>query len=88
MRTWVFVTLNVGGTIARVVAIWWLGDVFSDPLLAANRWIGHHRIQLTLLTFAIVAVTMWRTARKGQHPIETPSELAEELEAAERDDNA
>ena len=31
MRMWVFVTLNVGGTIARVVAIWWLGDVFSVP---------------------------------------------------------
>ena len=84
---WVFVVLNIGGTIARVVAIWMLGDVFSDPLLSFNHWIGDHRLQLTLLTFAIVVVGVWRTARKGEHPIETPAELAEELEAAEHDDN-
>ena len=86
MRVWVFVTLNVGGTIARVVAIWMLGDVFSDPLLAVNDWIGAHRIQLTLLTIAIVSVGVWRSVKKGERPIETPTELAEEIAAAETDD--
>lgn len=86
MRVWVFVTLNVGGTVARVVAIWMLGDVFSDPILSVNHWIGDHRIQLTLLTFAIVAVGVWRSMRKGEHVIETPTELAQEISAAESDD--
>ena len=86
MRVWVFVTLNVGGTVARVVAIWMLGDVFADPLLSFNHWIGAHRLQLTLLTFAIVGVGIWRSMRKGEHPIETPAELVEELAVAERDD--
>jgi len=86
MRVRVFVVLNIGGTVARVVAIWMLGDVFADPLLAVNRWIGAHRIQLTLLTFALVGVGIWRSTRRGEHPIETPAELAEELTAAERDD--
>ena len=85
MRVWVFAVLNVGGTLARVVAIWWLGDVFSDPLLAVNEWIGEHRLQLTALTFAIVAISVWRTMRKGMPPIETPTDLAEELTTAVRD---
>jgi membrane protein DedA with SNARE-associated domain len=86
MRVRVFVVLNVGGTIARVVAIWWLGDVFSDPLLSFNHWIGEHRLQLTALTFALVMLSVMRTMRKGQPAIETPAELAEELGAAEQDD--
>ncbi len=86
MRVWIFVVLNVGGTVARVVAIWMLGDVFADPLLSVNHWIGAHRLQLTLVTFALVAVGVWRSMRKGKHPIETPTELVEELTAAERDD--
>jgi hypothetical protein len=83
MRVWAFVVLNVGGTLARVIAIWMLGDVFSDPLLEVNDWIGDHRLQLTLVTFAIVAIGVWRAMRKGLHPIETPAELAEELRATE-----
>ena len=86
MRVWAFVVLNVGGTLARVIAIWMLGDVFSDPLLEVNDWIGEHRLQLTLITFAIVAVGVLRTMRKGLHPIETPAELAEELRATESGD--
>jgi membrane protein DedA with SNARE-associated domain len=86
MRIWVFVVLNVGGTVARVVAIWMLGDVFADPLLSVNHWIGAHRLQLTFLTFALVALAVWRTMRKGERPIETPGDLVEELTAAEHDD--
>ncbi len=80
MRVWVFVVLNVGGTIARVVAIWWLGAAFSDPLLAFNDWIGAHRLQLTLITITLVVLATWRSVRKGEAPIETPTELAEALE--------
>ena len=83
MRVRTFVILNIGGTVARVVAIWMLGDVFADPILSFNDWIGDHRIQLTLVTFAIVGVGVWRSVRKGVIPIETPAELADELTAAE-----
>jgi membrane protein DedA with SNARE-associated domain len=86
MRVWVFVVLNIGGTVAKVVAVWVLGDVFADPLLAVNDWIGEHRIQLTILTIAIVAFGVWRTMRKGQRPIDTPDDLAAELAAAEHDE--
>jgi hypothetical protein len=51
----------------------WIVDVFSDPLLAVNDWIGTHRIQLTLLTFAMVTVGVWRSVKKGESPIEPRS---------------
>jgi membrane protein DedA with SNARE-associated domain len=88
MRVWVFAALNVGGTITRVTLIWVLGDVFSDPLLAANDWIGDHRWQLTVATFAIVMVGVWRNLRKGEHLIETPGDLDAEIKAAEHDASA
>lgn len=82
MRVRTFIVLNIGGTVARVVAIWLLGDAFADPILSLNDWIGHHRLQLTLVTFGLVGFSIWRSMRKGQHPIETPAELAEELGSA------
>lgn len=88
MRVWVFALLNVGGTVVRVVLIWVLGDVFSDPLLTANDWIGDHRWQLTIATFAIVMVGVWRSVRKGEPLIETPAELSAELDQAEHDASA
>jgi membrane protein DedA with SNARE-associated domain len=75
MRVWVFAVLNVGGTVVRVTLIWWLGDVFSDPLLAANDWIGDHRLQLTIATFAIVMIGVWRSMRRGEPLVETPADL-------------
>jgi membrane protein DedA with SNARE-associated domain len=82
MRIWVFVTLNVGGTLARVLAIWWLGDTFSEPILALNGWIADHRIPLTAFTFALVGFMVWRAYRKGENQIMTADELADELEVA------
>jgi membrane protein DedA with SNARE-associated domain len=82
MRIWVFVTLNVGGTVARVMLIWWLGETFSDPILSLNSWITDHRLVLTGVTFAIVGFAMWRAYRKGENQLITADELADELEDA------
>jgi membrane protein DedA with SNARE-associated domain len=87
MKVWVFVLLNGGGTFARVILIWYLGDQFSDPILSFNNWIGEHRLQLTALTFTIVAVAVWRSTRKGRKQIESPSDILQELEQA-RDETA
>jgi membrane protein DedA with SNARE-associated domain len=86
MRVRTFVILNVGGTVARVVLIWKLGEAFARPILAVNDWIGDHRLQLTLVTFLLVVFTVWRSMRKGQLPIETPAEHVDEHTAAEHDD--
>jgi membrane protein DedA with SNARE-associated domain len=82
MRWWVFAALNLGGTIVRVVGVKMLGDAFSDPILSVNDWIGDHRWQLTVVTFALVGIAVWRSMNKGIPPLETPSELGEELAEA------
>ena len=82
-----FALLNGGGTFARVILIWYLGDQFSDPILSFNNWIGEHRLQLTAITVTIVMVAVWRSTRKGQKQLESPSALLEELEQV-RDETA
>lgn len=87
MKVWVFALLNGGGTFARVILIWYLGDAFSDPILSLNNWIGEHRLQLTAITFTLVMIAVWRSTRKGQKPLESPDDILQELEEA-RDEKA
>jgi membrane protein DedA with SNARE-associated domain len=65
MRWWVFATLNLGGTVVRVVGVWMLGEAFADPILAVDSWISDHRLQLTVISFALVGIAVWRSARKA-----------------------
>lgn len=82
MAWWGFALVNLGGTLVRVLGVRLLGAAFSDPILAFNDWVGDNRLWLTALTFAVVAVLVWRSARRGRDEIETPSELAAELQEA------
>lgn len=82
MNVWAFALLNVGGTLARILLIRSLGDAFADPILGFNDWIGDNRWWLTPLTVILVLVTILHSMRTGRNPIETPAELAEELEEA------
>lgn len=83
MRWWVFLALNLGGTLVRVVGVKMLGDAFADPILSFNDWIGENRLWLTAVTVGIVAIAVWRSSRSGVAPIETPAELEDELREAE-----
>ncbi|MGQ0824248.1 MAG: hypothetical protein ACT4OX_04300 [Actinomycetota bacterium] len=78
-----FIVVNVAGTIVRISLIRGLSDKFSDAILDFNDWIGANRLWITGITVAIVALTIANSMRRGKHPIETPEELAEELEAAD-----
>lgn len=80
MNWWAFATLNLGGTLARILAIRMLGDAFADPILSFNDWIGDNRAWLTAITFGIVFLLVWRSSRKEHGAIETPEELAQDLE--------
>jgi membrane protein DedA with SNARE-associated domain len=86
MRLWVFALLNIGGTCVRIALVRVLGDAYADPILSFNEWIGEHRLQLTLLTCAIVGIAVVRSSRRGRHPLETPAELAEELREAQEEE--
>jgi membrane protein DedA with SNARE-associated domain len=78
-----FLVTNLGGTAARMVLIWWLGGVFSEPLLDVVELVSRYRWILTALTVAIVAASVWRARRAHRSGIETPDEVAKELEELE-----
>ena len=83
-----FLIVNVVGTVVRMTLIRVLGDAFSDPILKFNNWIGDNRAWITIITVGIVVITIATSMRKGRTPLETPAELADELEQAESDDEA
>jgi len=85
MNVWAFASLNIGGTIARMLAIRWLANRFSDRILEFTGWIGDHRWWLTGVTFTIVFITIVHSARKSGGLIESPEEIAEELEELEEE---
>ena len=83
-----FLLANLGGTAARMVLIWFLGDLFSAPLLDVVEFVAEYRWILTVLTVLIVAVSVWRARRGHRSEIETPVEVAEELGLREPDEPA
>jgi membrane protein DedA with SNARE-associated domain len=77
---WVpFLIVNIGGTMVRVALVRMLGDAFANPILDVTDWITDHRLPLTVITFALVLLTVAHAQRSGRDVIETPAELADEL---------
>jgi len=61
------------------VLIWWLGDVFSEPLLDVIDFVGRYRWMFTAGTVLLVAGSVWRARHRGRSEIETVDEVADEL---------
>jgi membrane protein DedA with SNARE-associated domain len=78
-----FVIANLGGTALRMILIFWLGDVFSDPLLDVVDFIGRYRWYFTALTVVLVLASVWRARARGTSELETVDEVADELEELE-----
>ena len=75
-----FAIVNVTGTLVRVLGVRLIGAAFSDPILAFNAWIGRNRLVLTVITIGITFLLVARSARRGRDPLESPGELAAELD--------
>jgi membrane protein DedA with SNARE-associated domain len=84
MRIRLFVALNVSGTIARLVLFRVAGDAFRDELETVLEWVQRYQFPLIGLSVVLVVFQVWRG---GGRDLETPAELAAELEA-EGDDHA
>ena len=76
-----FLVANLGGTALRMILIWWIGDVFSEPLLDVIDFVGRYRWILTGLSVVIVVASVVRARRTGRSEIESVEEVAEELES-------
>ena len=83
MRPRLFIALNVTGTIGRLVLFRIAGEAFREQLEDILELVQRYQWWLVALSFVVVALQM---ARRGE-VIETPEEMAAEIEAeAELDD--
>lgn len=77
----IFVILNLGGTMAAIAIFRTFGDVFGGPIEAVTGFLNEYRWPLIALSFAFVALNAALQRRKGEKTIETPADMAAELEA-------
>jgi membrane protein DedA with SNARE-associated domain len=84
----VFLTLNVSGTITRLVLLRMLGDVLEDPLDTVLDFIARNQPRLTLLTIGIVIAQAAWEKRRGTGELEAISELEERIEEEEAEAEA
>jgi membrane protein DedA with SNARE-associated domain len=77
MRVRTFVALNVSGTIARLVLFRVTGDAFRDELETVLEWVQRYQFPIIGVSAALVLLQVWRS---GGRDLETPAELAAEIE--------
>ena len=75
----VFITLNVLGTIVRLWLIRILGETFEAPLDSVLAFIRDYRLPLTVITLALVVVTVIADRRSGKGEIEALTHIEDEL---------
>jgi membrane protein DedA with SNARE-associated domain len=80
MRARAFFPLAIAGTLAKVTALFFLGDALAAPLRDVADFVGKYQWYLTPITFAFVALQMARRRRRDAIPIETVDEFEHELE--------
>jgi membrane protein DedA with SNARE-associated domain len=76
----VFLALDVSGTIARLVLIRAVGDVFESPIDAVLGFMSDNRWPLTALTVALVAGQLLLDRRKGTDELSALADLEEAVE--------
>ncbi|WP_334143749.1 DedA family protein [Rhabdothermincola sp.] len=79
MRPAVFMTLNVGGTIARLVLIKLLGEAFEAPINWVLDVIRTYRLPLIVISVLAVAFSVWNETRKGTSEIEQLRHLEQDV---------
>jgi membrane protein DedA with SNARE-associated domain len=82
MRPSVFITLNVTGTIARLIIIRLSADALSVPLDAVLRFIRRYQWWLTGLSVVVVGFQVIQSRRKGRSDLASVSTIERELAQA------
>jgi membrane protein DedA with SNARE-associated domain len=83
MRPRRFATLNIIGTVGRLALFRVLGETFKDELLSILGFIQRYQWWLIALSLVVVAIQSRRKRASGT--LRPPSELEEEIEAAENE---
>ncbi len=75
-----FLTINITGTIARLVLIRWVGDLFEEPLKDVLGFFKEYQLQLTIAGVAAIVLQLLYDHLRGTGEIEALTELEHELE--------
>ena len=86
MRPLRFATLNVIGTVGRLLMIQVIGDVFAAPIDGVLDLVARWRVPLLVVTISLVVVSWMLELRNGRREIDALQELedaADEIETTE-----
>lgn len=82
MPAWLFVLLNVGGTVVAMVVLRAFGDVFSSPVEAVTGFLSDYRVPIMAVSAVLVGLNIVLNRRKGTSDLESVREIERELEEA------
>jgi membrane protein DedA with SNARE-associated domain len=74
-----FLILNVSGTVLRLYLIRVVGATFDEPIQNVLDFFARYRLQLLVLSIALVALSVWSERRKGKGDIGEILDLEAEL---------
>lgn len=73
-----FISLNLGGTVVRVLLIMWLGETFEQPIDWVLDFIAQYRWYLMAVSVTVVGITLLREFRQGTSEVSGLTNLAHE----------
>lgn len=80
MPAWLFLLLNVGGTIVAMVTLRAFGNVFDAPLEAITGFLDQYRWQLIAFSAALFGLNALLNRRQGKSGLESVRSIEKELE--------
>ena len=86
VRLRTFIVLNLSGTVARLVVIRQLGEVFQSPLQSIVDFIARYRVPVLIVSAIAVAWTLFGEFRGNDSELKTLTDLARD--GSEADDEA
>ncbi|MEM9616046.1 MAG: hypothetical protein AAGA59_24145 [Actinomycetota bacterium] len=85
IRPRIFFTLNITGTIVRLIAVWFIGGLIEDQVDSVQSWIGGNRIWILGLSVIAVAWTLFGEFRGDNGELSHLRSLTDDEEGAETD---
>lgn len=80
MPLWLFILLNVGGTVVAMAVLRAFGDVFGGPVEAVTGFLSDYRWPIIAVSGLLVLVNIALNRKRGTSDIESVREMEEELE--------
>jgi membrane protein DedA with SNARE-associated domain len=66
MRARVFFPVLVVGTAIRLMLLYFLGDVLSDPITEFTSFVSRYALYITPITIALTALQLWHARRRNR----------------------